>query len=87
MSWQVSLSPQVAKWLRKSDPQVAKRIRDVLRAIGSLENPRDRGKMLTGNLAGLWRYRVGDYRIICDILDEELVVLALDVDKRDSIYR
>ncbi len=43
--------------------------------------------MLTGNLAGLWRYRVGDYRIICDILDEELVVLALDVDKRDSIYR
>lgn len=86
MSWQISLSPDAAKWLRKADPQVARRVRDALRAIGSMDSPRDRGKALSGNLAGLWRYRVGDYRLICDIRDDELVILALEIGKRDSIY-
>lgn len=84
--WHVELSPQAAKWIRKADPQTAQRIRDVLRAIASLDNPRSRGKGLTGNLAGLWRYRVGAYRIICDIRDSELVILALDIGRRDQIY-
>lgn len=86
MSWQVSLSPDAAKWLRKADPQVARRIRDVLRVVETLDEPRSRGKALTGNLAGLWRYRVGDYRIICDIRDDELVIIALEIGKRDSVY-
>lgn len=86
MSWRVSLSPETAKWLRKADQQTARRIRDVLRVVGSLEDPRSRGKALTGNLVGLWRYRVGDYRIICDIRDDELLIIALEVGKRDSIY-
>ena len=86
MNWQISLSPNAAKWIRKADPQVARRIRDALRVIGSMENPRDRGKALSGNLAGLWRYRVGDYRIICDIRDSEFVILALEIGKRGSIY-
>lgn len=72
--------------MRKADPTTAQRIRDVLRAVASLENPRSRGKGLTGNLAGLWRYRIGDYRIICDIRDQELVILALDIGRRDQIY-
>lgn len=86
MSWQVSFSPDAAKWLRKVDPQVARRVRDVLRVIGRLDEPRSRGKALTGNLVGLWRYRVGDYRIICDIRDDELVIVALEIGKRDSVY-
>ena len=84
--WNVRLSTQAAKSMRKADPTTAQRIRDVLRAVASLENPRSRGKGLTGNLAGLWRYRIGDYRIICDIRDQELVILALDIGRRDQIY-
>nr|WP_245554963.1 type II toxin-antitoxin system RelE/ParE family toxin [Nesterenkonia alba] len=68
--------------LRKLDPQVARRLRSALRAVASLDDPRARGKALTGNLAGHWRYRVGDYRIVCDIQDEKLVIVALDLGHR-----
>ena len=51
------------------------------------EHPTLRGKPLTANLAGLWRYRVGDYRVICDIQDGELVVLVLQIGRRREVYR
>lgn len=73
--------------LRKMDKQVARRIRGELEGIAKLDDPRSRGKALVGNLAGLWRYRVGDYRIICDIEDDVLVVLVVDVAHRGSVYR
>lgn len=86
MSWEVELSPDAAKWFRKTDPQNARHIGAALRAIATLDNPRDRGKALTGNLAGLWRYRVGDYRIVCDLQDTYLVILVIDIDHRSTIY-
>lgn len=86
MNWEIELSPDAAKWLRKVDPQTAQRIRTALRAITTLDSPRNRGKALTGNLSGLWRYRVGGYRMICDLQDARLVVLVIDVDHRSSIY-
>lgn len=86
MNWDVELSPDAAKWLRKADPQTARRIRDALRAITTLNSPRNRGKALTGAMAGLWRYRVGDYRIVCDLQDAYLVVLVIDIDHRSSVY-
>lgn len=52
----------------------------------TLDNPRDRGKALTGGLSGLWRYRVGDYRVVCDLQDPRLVILVIDIDHRSSIY-
>ena len=55
--------------------------------IAVLENPRNNGKALTGQLGGLWRYRVGDYRIICDIKDEELYVLVVKIGNRRDVYR
>ena len=61
MSWTVELTSDAARTLRKIDPQISRRIRKVLAAIESLEDPRVRGKALTGPLCGLWRYRVGDY--------------------------
>ena len=85
-AWQLEYDPDVVRWLRKADPQVARRIRDALTAIVRTGDPRARGKALTGRLAGLWRYRIGDYRVICDIQDARLVVLVLDTDKRDHIY-
>ncbi len=58
-----------------------------MRDIGKLDDPRSRGKALTSNLVGLWRYRVGDYRVICDINDRELLILALDIGHRREIYK
>lgn len=86
MSWEVELSPEAAKWLRKADPQTARRIIAALRAITTLDNPRTRGEALTGSLSGLWRYRIGDYRVVCDLQDARLVVLVIDVDHRSVIY-
>lgn len=86
MNWEVELSPDAVKWLWKADPQTARRIRGALRAITVLDSPRDRGKALTGALSGLWRYRIGDYRVVCDLQDARLVVLVIDIDHRSSIY-
>lgn len=84
--WRLEYDPDVVRWLRKADPQVARRIRNGLEAVIATGDPRVRGKALTGRLAGLWRYRIGDYRIICDILDARLVVLVLEAGSRDHIY-
>lgn len=69
------------------DKQTARRIRNELSEIAKLEDPRSRGKALTGNLAGVWRYRVGDYRILCDINDGRLVILVVDVAHRREVYK
>lgn len=58
-----------------------------LREIMGAENPRKSGKELKGNKAKLWRYRVGDYRIICDINDKEKKLSVLEVAHRKEVYR
>lgn len=73
--------------VRKLDKGVAARVFDELDEIAKLEDPRSRGKALTGNLAGVWRYRVGDYRILCDINDGRLVILVVDVAHRREVYK
>lgn len=85
--WEVTLSVRAVRWLDRADRTTALRIPNTLRALASLDNPRSRGKPLKGALAGLWRYRVGDYRVVCDIRDSELVILAIKIDRRDDVYR
>lgn len=63
------------------------RISDTARRQLKKLEPRQRGKGMAANLAGLWRYRVGDYRLICDIQDDEMVVLVLQVAHRSEVYR
>ena len=75
------------KQLGKLDKPTARRIIDYLRETSSGEDPRSRGRGLTGNLAGLWRYRVGNYRIIACIEDDELLILAINIDHWARIYR
>ena len=87
MAWRIKFTRQADKAIYKLDKSVAVRVFDALDEIASLENPRSRGKALTGNFAGLWRYRVGDYRILCDIQDEMLLILVIDVDHRSRVYR
>lgn len=54
--------------------------------INGTINPRQHGKGLTGNLKGFWRYRVGNYQIVCEIKDEELIVLAVVIAYRKDVY-
>ena len=68
------------------DKTAQKRILNYLKQqISSPENPRFFGKTLTGDKQSLWRYRVGDYRIICQLIDRDLIILAIKVDHRRSI--
>ncbi|MCY3738863.1 MAG: type II toxin-antitoxin system RelE/ParE family toxin [Gemmatimonadaceae bacterium] len=55
--------------------------------VAGLEDPRSLGRGLTGPLGGLWRYRVGNYRVICDIRDRGLRILVVRIGARDSVYR
>ena len=88
MAWTVEISPFAQKQLKKLDTPVAGRILDWLQErIEGCKNPRHFGEPLKGELAGLWRYRVGDFRVICDIQEKRLVVLALSVGHRRDIYR
>lgn len=87
MAWQIKINKNIQRELGKLDKQTAKRITSKLREISQLDNPRSMGKALSGNKAGFWRYRVGDYRIICDIEDEELVILVVEVNHRSKVYK
>ena len=87
MAWRAELSPRVLKQLRTLDKPTARRIIEYLRETASGEDPRSRGRGLTGNLAGLWRYHVGNYRIIACIEDDELLILAINIDHGARIYR
>jgi mRNA interferase RelE/StbE len=87
VAWQIRFSKTAAKALRKLDRAVAAKILNELEEVSKLNNPRSRGKGLKHNLSRLWRYRVGDYRIICDIEDEVLVVLVVDVSHRRNAYK
>lgn len=74
--------------LRKLDKQTARRIVDYMdERVAVLDDPRNIGKILSGPLGGLWRYRVGDCRVICDIQDEVLRVLVVNIGNRREVYR
>ena len=86
--WRVEFDERAAKELRKLAPEIRRKILVFLKERLETElDPRRFGKVLTSNLAGLWRYRIEDYRVICLIQDERLVVLALKVGHRRQIYR
>ena len=88
MAWTVRISPFAQKQLGKLDRQVARRILEWLDdRVEGCKDPRHWGEALKGELGGLWRYRVGDFRIVCEIKDDQLVVLALSVGHRRDIYR
>ena len=82
----LDLSNKAQKQFKKLDSVTKRRLEKFFNEIETLENPRSRGKALVGNLAGLWRYRVGDYRLICHINDDELVILCLEIAHRNKFY-
>lgn len=88
MAWTVEYAASVRKSVKKLDPQTRLRVRSFLdEKIAVLDNPRRIGKPLTGPLGGLWCYRLGDYRIVCEIRDKKLVILVVTIDHRREVYR
>lgn len=88
MAWRIRYLKSARKGVQKLGPQACHRIHDFLeKRVAALENPRLLGRPLKGQSAELWRYRVGDYRIVCELHDDELVVLVIRVGHRRHIYR
>lgn len=87
MAWTIELDDGARRAFRKIAREQADRITRYLEELTALDDPRQRGKALTGSLKGLWRYRVGDYRIVVRIYDERLVVLVLTLAHRREVYR
>jgi len=88
MTFALETTARFDRQFKKLPPAVQSTIIAYLRKhVDGAIDPRSSGKRLSGNLAGMWRYRVGDYRIICVIQDQRLIVLALEVGHRRSIYK
>jgi mRNA interferase RelE/StbE len=89
LAWTIELRAKAEKQLEKLHRKDAQRIMTFLEErLAKHDNPRSLGEPLQGTLlGGYWRYRVGDYRIICDIQDQKLVVLVVEIGHRSSVYR
>lgn len=89
MAWQIEFDPDALKELKKIDRPVQKRLLSFLRdRLSPLEDPRSLGEALSGaRLGSYWKYRVGDWRIVCDIQDQRIVVRVLRIGNRREVYR
>ena len=87
MSWGYELTPEAVRQLRVLGPSAAAEIKGFLETkIKGTADPRLFGKPLRGELHGFWRYRVRDYRILCRIKDDILLVLVVSVGHRKNVY-
>jgi mRNA interferase RelE/StbE len=88
LDWTIKLDTHAIKQLKKLDKLAQRRIAVFLqKRLACCETPRNLGKPLVGRLSGLWRYRIGDYRIISKIKDREITVLVINIGHRKEIYR
>ncbi len=88
MAWTIDYSKSARNQLKKLDKPVARRILDFLdNRVAKNEDPRTLGKALTGSLGTLWRYRVWDSRIICEIQHSTVRILVVRVGHRGEVYR
>ena len=86
MTWSIRTDRDFDRVLKKLDRQVATRVLKALTSLENLDDPTKRCKALSDPYTGLWRLRVGDYRVILDIRRAELIIIALDVGNRSRIY-
>ena len=87
MTYKVVFTEKAKKELKKLDKQISALIIGWLeKNIEGCTNPRNFGKGLVGNKSGQWRYRIGDYRAICEIQDDKVIVLVLEIGHRKNIY-
>lgn len=89
MPWTIKYTESAQRKLKKLDKSIALRVLDYMdERVAGLEDPRAAGKNLVGpKLGSYWRYRVGDVRAICDIQDQVVVVLVIEIGYRREVYR
>ncbi|MDE7055658.1 MAG: type II toxin-antitoxin system RelE/ParE family toxin [Lactobacillus sp.] len=88
MGWKVEITPEANVALKKLGTAEAQRVLKFLfNRIHGRENPREIGENLKGNLREYWRYRVGDYRILCRLEDENITVFVIQIGNRREIYK
>ncbi|EMB41960.1 type II toxin-antitoxin system RelE/ParE family toxin [Treponema denticola] len=83
----VEYAPAASKQFSRLNKPIQSRIKKYMGEIALLDNPRSRGKALTSNLSGLWRYRVDNYRILCRINDDRLIITVIEIGHRSTVYR
>lgn len=87
MNYNLRYTKKAIKDLKKLDKFTNLMIKSWIDSnLKNCSDPRSTGKALKGNKSGSWRYRIGSYRIICEIKDEELIILALQIGHRSDIY-
>jgi mRNA interferase RelE/StbE len=87
LAWQIEFDPGALADLQRLDREVQRRILGCLRArIATADDPRQFGKPLRRELHGLWRYRLGDYRIVCQIREQVLTALVVRIAHRSKAY-
>jgi mRNA interferase RelE/StbE len=87
MRWSVSMSPEAEKQLSKFDRYTQRIIASWIdKHLDGCEDSRATGKPLSANLVGRWRYRIGDYRMIAEIRDSEIVILIVKIGHRREVY-
>ena len=89
MAWIIKYTESSSKQLKKLDKQTALRVLDYMdERVAVLDDPRALGKNLKGPKIGeYWRYRVGDIRVICNIVDGQMIVLVIEIGNRREVYR
>jgi mRNA interferase RelE/StbE len=88
LAWTIEFVPAAAKELKKLGRTEAARIITTLETrIATLADPRQLGSALIGELGGLWRWRIGDYRVIARIADERVTILVVRIAHRRQVYR
>ena len=89
MAWIIKYAESASKQLKKLDKQTALRVLDYMdERVAVLDDPRSLGKNLKGPKIGeYWRYRVGDIRVICNIVDGQMMVLVIEIGNRREVYR
>lgn len=89
MAWRIEVSETAEKQLAKLDQPVAKRLRSFLRErLAPLDDPRSIGQALRGSELGeFWKYRVGDWRLVCQIKDAKILITVIRLGNRREVYR
>ena len=87
MHWKIDFTEQADRELLSLDKPIRERIRKYVRDLEKLDNPRMRGEPLNGILSEFWKYRVGDYRLICRIQDDKLLILVVKIGHRSEVYK